>query len=131
LRYLAPFQVAASTDITLVIHFDTSSPAGDPNGLNPKGYDSTKVYVAGGFELGEFASRDDRMLFARHLLNPRAWDASVLLGRNIVRQFGDQLGILPDPQGGDKATKVEPGILRSAMWNAFITMRLASSRHFH
>lgn len=97
-------------DVTLIIHYDSMDPANDPNGLNPNGYVRTKAYVAGAFEDEEFASREDRRYFARHLLNPHAFEASVRLSRNVVHSIRSRMKIELDPAGGAMAKQVEGGV---------------------
>jgi N-acetylmuramoyl-L-alanine amidase len=92
-------------DLTLVIHFDA-----DINDVHPGKTSSTKVYVTGGLNETEFASRADRRYFADHLLDAHAWDGSLRLGRRIVSQLHDQLNLPYDSTGGDEAYLVEPGI---------------------
>jgi hypothetical protein len=111
-----------SPDITFVVHYDTNNPPENPHGLNPKGYNRTKIYIAGAFEKEEFSSREDRRFFAQHLLNPRAWNSSLRLSRQVVRELKEQLRIEFDPSGGSAAVQVEPGVY---------SRNLALSRKIH
>lgn len=97
-------------DLTLVIHFDTRDPPGNPNGLNPAGYSRTKAYVGGAFLADELASREDRRFFALHALDPWAWGASVRLSRHVVAALSRGLGIPIDRAGGARTKEVEPGV---------------------
>ena len=94
-----------SPDITLIIHFDT----GAWDTVNP-GYDGTKAYVPGAFSYSEFSSRSDRLQFAQHLLNPTVWESSRMLGRAILNQIRDGLGVPFDRNGGGNALQIEPGL---------------------
>jgi hypothetical protein len=73
--------------------------------------DATKAYVVGTFASDEVSSREDRWYFARHLLDARAWDASLRLGRSVVSHFHSELGLpLEQGGGGGVARPVEPGL---------------------
>ena len=90
-------------DITLVIHFDTMARDFATNG--------TKAYVPGAFTPAEFATREDRRYFARHLLNPTAWDASIQLSQSVVNEISRKLDIPFDRFGGSPNVKrVAPGV---------------------
>lgn len=99
-------------DLTLIIHYDTMDPEGltSGGGINKSGWNRTKVYVPGSFSVDEFSSREDRAFVARHLTSPFSWDASRKLGRSVVRELSDQLGLEFDRFGGGNSRQVEPGI---------------------
>ncbi|MCM2276873.1 MAG: hypothetical protein NDJ89_02205 [Oligoflexia bacterium] len=97
-------------DLTLVLHLDAAPPAGDPTGVNPRGYNRTKAYVAGGFFADELATRAQRRDFARHLLDEHAWNASVSLSGTIVGQIRSQLGIPLETSGMGNSLPVRPGV---------------------
>lgn len=110
-------------DLTLVIHLDVSiPPGGDPMGLNPKGYNGTKAYVSGGFLSTEFAGRGDRKYFVQRLLDATAWNGSLKLGRSVIGQIRDQMGVRFDPSNGGNSVQVEPGLYAR---NLFIPRRLS------
>ena len=100
-------------DITLIIHYDTSTSTADPHGLQPGPAgtaDATKVYVPGAFDPTELASRDDRAQFAMHLLDQSAWDASVSFARAVATTLSVNLNI-PFAKSSPGLTRVvEPGI---------------------
>jgi N-acetylmuramoyl-L-alanine amidase len=102
-----------NADIALMIHYDSSSPVHDPNGLNPNpagSADSTKVYVSGAFDPTELATRDDRAQFAMHLADEAPWRASLSLGHSILSSMTSELKI-PAEHGSPGITKeIEPGL---------------------
>jgi N-acetylmuramoyl-L-alanine amidase len=97
-------------DITLVIHYDTSDPKDDPNGVGTKKTDFTKAYVPGGFDPTEFASRAFRRDLAKHIFNPYWWNASVSLASSVVSELSKQLGIKPDRGLDGDAVALAPGL---------------------
>jgi N-acetylmuramoyl-L-alanine amidase len=97
-------------DIALVIHFDTSSPPGDPWGVNTGHRDGTKAYVVGSFQAQELSSRTERAYFARHALDAASWNASLALGRSVVSQLHTELKLSFDQGGGGVSRQLEPGI---------------------
>jgi N-acetylmuramoyl-L-alanine amidase len=115
---------AFSPDVTLIIHLDANEPEGDPNGVNEKGYNGTKVYVPGGFFPSEFASRDDRKYFGAHLLDQTTWNASLQLSRSVVGQIHSQLGVRFDPSNGGNSVQIEPGVFAR---NLSVQRRLVST----
>jgi N-acetylmuramoyl-L-alanine amidase len=97
-------------DITLIIHLDIASPANDPNGISERERDGTKVYVPGGMVLQEMSSRLDRKFLGRHLLDTKAWQASVSLGHQIVGHIHSELDVPFDHNDPDTSVQVEPGV---------------------
>jgi N-acetylmuramoyl-L-alanine amidase len=98
-------------DLALVVHFDISSAANDPNGVNPAlKRNMTKAYVPGAFFGEELASREDRMHFGRHVMDPVAWWGSVDLSRSVAHAFRDRMGIPLQTAHSDNAIKVEDGV---------------------
>jgi N-acetylmuramoyl-L-alanine amidase len=109
-------------DIILVVHFDTSDPPGNPNGINTRGYTRTKSYVPGGFSDVELSSPMHRINFLKHLLDRKNWEKSLLLSRSITQSLSKTLGIGLDPVGGEVMTvPLEPGVFAR---NLVLTRRL-------
>jgi N-acetylmuramoyl-L-alanine amidase len=99
-------------DITLIIHLDTNDTPGKAFDIDRKDhYDATKAYVPGGVQLDEMSSREDRKLLGRHLLDTRAWNASVALSHSIVGHIHSALGVPFDHGNDDNAVEIEPGVL--------------------
>ena len=92
-------------DITLVLHYDAWD-----NTVGTRRYDRTKVYILGDIDPAEFATRSDRLFLARHMLDPETWDASLELGRSVVRSLRRNLRIEYDEYGGGVSHAVEPGV---------------------
>lgn len=101
---------AFDADLTLILHYDVRVSDASPHGLNPADYNATKAYVPGAFVPEELSSRQDRALFAKHLLSREAWDASVRLSREIVGAIHRDLKVALDPTGGTYTRLVEPGV---------------------
>jgi N-acetylmuramoyl-L-alanine amidase len=102
---------AFDPDLTIIIHFDVAPGAsGDGNGLNPNAPRWTKSYVAGSTLVEEFASRADRAELAAHMLDPLARQASIRLSQTLVGHLKEHLGLGYDPNGGDNAVPVAPGV---------------------
>lgn len=97
-------------DITLVIHYDTSDPANDPNGVGKTKVDYTKAYVAGGFDPTDFASRAFRRDLAKHIFNPYWWNASVSLASSVIAQLETHLALKPDRGLDGDAIEIHPGL---------------------
>jgi N-acetylmuramoyl-L-alanine amidase len=97
-------------DVSLIIHFDTSDPASNPNGLNPRSPNATKIFVVGGYDSSELASSAQKKYFARHLLDYKSWRQSLNLSRSLVKSMTQELGtkaqVLSRP-----SVMVEPGII--------------------
>lgn len=102
-------------DITLVLHYDVATSG---HSVNPKAPHQTKMYVSGGFLPGELSTREHRARFARHLLTPEPWEASVGLARSLVEHIGTTAGIPPQLTHSPNAEPVEPGIFAR---NLFLT----------
>lgn len=98
-------------DLTLIIHLDAGNIGPDSNGVNPKPYDGTKVYVPGAFFSNEFTSRDDRKFFGRHLLGATSWSDSVQLARSLAHHLHDGLGIGYDKTDIKNSIEIEPGVM--------------------
>jgi N-acetylmuramoyl-L-alanine amidase len=98
-------------DLTLIIHLDAGNIGPDSNGVNPKPYDGTKVYVPGAFFSNEFTSRDDRKFFGRHLLSATSWNDSVDLARSLAHHLHDGLGIGYDRTDTKNTVEIEPGVM--------------------
>lgn len=96
-------------DITLIVHFDILPSDGDGHGLNAKAPNQTKVFIAGGFQNGELASRRTRKQFAKKLLDQKQWDESILLSKHVLNEFNRQMG-LTFPKSSAGGTYVAPGI---------------------
>jgi N-acetylmuramoyl-L-alanine amidase len=96
--------------ITLIIHYDTSDPAGDTNGVGKKPHDYTKAYVPGGYLPTELASRILRKDFAKHVLNPAWWNDSVKLASSILNEMESTLKLKPDPGNDGEAVVLLPGL---------------------
>ncbi len=101
---------AYDPDLTLIIHYDTSDPPGDPNGTSPSTHNGTKAYVAGSFDSMEYAQRDDRLYFAKHALQGSFWWQSARLGQAVVEQIRTQMGIPFDTTGAGVSKQVVPGV---------------------
>ena len=101
---------AYDPDLTLIIHYDTSDPPGDPNGTSPSTHNGTKAYVAGSFDSMEYAQRDDRLYFAKHALQGSFWWQSARLGQSVVEQIRTQMGIPLDTTGAGVSKQVVPGV---------------------
>ncbi len=102
---------AFQPDVTLIIHYDTSDPPGNPTGINPRGFDATKAFVAGAFGATELVSRADRLGFARHLLEATSWDASLALSRAVTGSLSKGLGIpLERSFSVGNTMAIEPGV---------------------
>ena len=101
---------AFSPDISLVLHFDTSDPPGNPHGLNRADHNGTKTYISGAFQPEEFASQESRELFTAHLLDRDARESSLRLSRAVVQAISTRLQLGLETFGGREATPVEPGI---------------------
>jgi N-acetylmuramoyl-L-alanine amidase len=97
-------------DISLIIHFDTSDPAGNPNGLNPQSPNATKIFVVGGYDATELASSAQKKYFSRHLLDYQSWKMSLNLSRSILKSMTEQLGTKRQTVS-KPAVLVEPGII--------------------
>jgi N-acetylmuramoyl-L-alanine amidase len=98
-------------DITLILHYDVLPTSGDGLGVNPRAPSLTKGYVAGAFLPTEFSTRDARLSFAQHLLNPEAWEQSIALGRSVLGSLHSELGLGYDSQGGPGGpVSIEPGV---------------------
>ena len=101
----------SDADLALVIHFDTSDPPGNSNGLSPGHRDGTKVYVSGAYSPSEMGSREQRFYLLEHLTDYYSTQASLNLGRSVVSQLSTELQIpLETGSGGGSSILVEPGI---------------------
>jgi len=96
---------AFDPDISLIIHYDASG-----GSVSPVRKTGTKVYVVGSFDPNEFATQKSRARFSRQLLDPEAWESSLLLGRNVVGRLKNDLGLTFDKGGGGSSFQVEPGV---------------------
>ncbi len=97
-------------DLVVIIHYDASAPAGSPNGLDSRLDQRTKAFVPGGFLEDEYATRQSRRDFVRHLLEEKTFEASVDLSRSIVREISSTTkGVLEE--GSSNSKMVEPGVL--------------------
>jgi N-acetylmuramoyl-L-alanine amidase len=97
-------------DLTLIIHLDAGNVPTDPNGVNSRPRDGTKVYVPGAYSDLEFSSRFDRKFFGRHLLDFMTWNDSVKLARSIAHSIHDQLGVPFDQPNPENSVEIEPGV---------------------
>jgi hypothetical protein len=96
-----------------MIHYDSSAPEHDPNGLNPGPagtLDATKVYVSGSFDPTELATRYDRAQFAMHLADEATWRGSISLGHFILSSMTSELGIPVEPRSPGITKEIEPGL---------------------
>ncbi len=101
---------AFQPDLVLIVHFDTDEPPGNSTGLNAKAPSATKAFVVGGYQRGEFGSREARKYFTRHILDANSWEQSLNLSRSIVNQFHQQLNMKLPTSADDETYMVEPGI---------------------
>jgi N-acetylmuramoyl-L-alanine amidase len=99
-----------SPDLTLVIHYDTIDRPGNVGGINSKGWNRTKVYIPGTLTEEEFATREDRAYLFKHVAQPFSWKASKDLGRAVVTEMSQKLGLEYDVTGGGTSRQIEPGI---------------------
>lgn len=100
---------AFKPDIVLIVHYDTVDLPSDPQAVNPKSPNQTKVFVAGSYLATDFASRKARKQFARKLLDQTQWNLSLKLSRKIITQFQSQMG-LDLTQNTGEGLRVESGI---------------------
>ena len=111
-------------DITLIIHYDAAVTANLPNDVNPQGRDAVKTYLPGAFFPDEFATREERKNFSRHLLDPEAWDASLKLAQSVIHSLTTGLNLSPEAYGGDKnVVPISPGVFAR---NLALTRKLHS-----
>lgn len=75
-----------------------------------KKIDYTKVYVPGGFDPTDFASRAFRRDLAKHIFNPYWWNASVSLATSVLLRLSKQLSIDPDRGLDGAAVSIAPGL---------------------
>jgi N-acetylmuramoyl-L-alanine amidase len=104
---------AFQPDLTLIIHYNTSSLPPNPHGVDPAPAgtrDSIMAYVPGAFGASNFASRDDRVQLAKHLLDSSTWNASVAFARVLVDTLSSNLGLPFDKFSPGAVKTVEPGI---------------------
>ncbi len=113
-------------DISLVIHYDTSDPPGNPNGVGTRSYSKVKTYVHGGLAKEEWATQEDRKHVLLHVLDPLAWNASFSLAKSVVNSMSGALGLAHDVSGGGSSRLVAPGVFAR---NLFITRKMHGHAH--
>jgi hypothetical protein len=84
--------------------------SGGDHGLHSVGANATKAFVEGHVGGYEFATRADRRLIARHLLEPAAWPASLSLSRQVTTAISHGLDIPLDPVQVEEGRQIGPGI---------------------
>jgi N-acetylmuramoyl-L-alanine amidase len=102
-----------NADVTLIIHYDTSDPQNDINGVSKTRIDYTKVYVPGAFDPTEFSSREFRKDFAKHIFNPFWWNASVSLAKALSLQLRTTLQLKGDKPYGEQVGVADGVISRN------------------
>jgi N-acetylmuramoyl-L-alanine amidase len=113
-------------DISLVIHYDTSDPPGNPNGVGSRSYSKVKTYVHGGLAKEEWATQEDRMHVLLHVLDPLSWNASFNLAKSVVNNMVQTLSLSHDVSGGGSSRLVAPGVFAR---NLFITRKMHGHAH--
>lgn len=100
-------------DLTLVLHYDiqpSKDKTADPNGINPQGYNGTKVYVPGGVFDDELGTREERAYTVIQGLDQVRWVHSVRMAELLVDSLTRNLGIPPDPSDMGNSVRVSPGV---------------------
>ncbi|HRK01469.1 MAG TPA: hypothetical protein PLH57_02290 [Oligoflexia bacterium] len=75
-------------DITVIIHYDAWS-----WGQNPPDFNESRTYIMGNVMPGEAASREDRALILRELLNPVRWDLSLDMSKHMVQSLSKRVDV--------------------------------------
>jgi N-acetylmuramoyl-L-alanine amidase len=99
-------------DLTLILHFDSHIDDNPPNpDLAKKLCNETKAYIPGEFTADDFNDEVDRTLFEVIWRNPRVWQDSLELSREITHQIHQQMGIPLASASDGHASLIEPGVL--------------------
>jgi N-acetylmuramoyl-L-alanine amidase len=102
-------------DITLILHFDATLPAGSANIDQAKSLcdgigDNVKAYVPGAFTEKDLHDPLDQAFFRELWQNPLAWRDSVGLSEKVVGEIQGQLGIRPEMAERNNTLKISPGV---------------------
>jgi len=99
-------------DLTLILHFDSHIDDHPPNpDVAKKLCNETKAYIPGQFAADDFSDEVERTLFEVIWRNPRVWQDSLELSREITHQIHQQMGIPLASESDPHASLIEPGVL--------------------
>ncbi len=116
----------AKPDISLVLHYDTIDPPGNPNGVGTSPYSKVKTYIHGALSAQEWATQDDRLHVLKHALDPETYKASLGLAKSVVNNLSSTLGLVHDVSGGGNSKLIAPGVF---VRNLYISRKMHGHAH--